>query len=216
MLTMLSVSGPYRVSHEVILSKKVYMYMCPIPDGFRDRAVSLYRRATRHVLTRVAKCTDGDGGILETGKHYQLCHLNTKYRYKKQHVISSLSTNVGTVQWTLNPFGIGQMYRVFSAQAGWTLTQARHKDTEQNTIEASITLDGLTLTDPLISWSPNEWPSVCREIPQCLPISCSGRLIRLQNEHPICTHFCLEWPILWPPGILTSPPETPCIAWMVG
>jgi hypothetical protein len=26
----------------VILSKKVYMYMCPIPNGFRDRTVSLY------------------------------------------------------------------------------------------------------------------------------------------------------------------------------
>jgi hypothetical protein len=26
----------------VILSKKVYMYMCPIPNGFRDRAISLY------------------------------------------------------------------------------------------------------------------------------------------------------------------------------
>jgi hypothetical protein len=25
-----------------ILSKNVYMYMCPIPNGFRDRAVSLY------------------------------------------------------------------------------------------------------------------------------------------------------------------------------
>jgi hypothetical protein len=49
----------------VILSKKVYMYMCPIPNGFRDRAVSLYRGATRHVLTRVAKCTDVDGGIFE-------------------------------------------------------------------------------------------------------------------------------------------------------
>jgi hypothetical protein len=25
-----------------ILSKKVYMYMCSIPNGFRDRAISLY------------------------------------------------------------------------------------------------------------------------------------------------------------------------------
>jgi hypothetical protein len=25
-----------------ILSKRVYMYMCPIPNSFRDRAVSLY------------------------------------------------------------------------------------------------------------------------------------------------------------------------------
>jgi hypothetical protein len=43
--------------------KKVYMYVCPIPNGFRGRAISLYRRATRHVLTRVAKCIDVDVGF---------------------------------------------------------------------------------------------------------------------------------------------------------
>jgi hypothetical protein len=41
------------------------MYMCPIPNGFRDTAISMYRRAIRHALTRVAKCADVDGGILE-------------------------------------------------------------------------------------------------------------------------------------------------------
>jgi hypothetical protein len=57
----------YMVSEEeiivsVILSKKVHMYMCPVPNVFRDRATLLYssldalRRATRNVLTRVAKC----------------------------------------------------------------------------------------------------------------------------------------------------------------
>jgi hypothetical protein len=35
-----SIFGEVLVS--VILSKKVYMYMCPIPNGFRDRAISLY------------------------------------------------------------------------------------------------------------------------------------------------------------------------------
>jgi hypothetical protein len=35
------------ISCEVIVSvilskKKVYMYMCPIPNGFRDRAIPLY------------------------------------------------------------------------------------------------------------------------------------------------------------------------------
>jgi hypothetical protein len=57
------------------------------------------------------------------------------------------------------------MYRVSSAQADWTLTHTSHKDTEQSTIEASITLDGVTLTASLIRWSPNEWPSVCLGIP---------------------------------------------------
>jgi hypothetical protein len=54
--------------------------------------------------------------------------------------------------------------KTFSAQADWTLTHTSHKDTEQSTVQASITLDGVTLTDPLIRWS------VFREIPQCLPI----------------------------------------------
>jgi hypothetical protein len=56
------------------------------------------------------------------------------------------------------------LYRVFRAQADLTLIHMSHKDTEQSTIEASITLNGVTLTDSLIRWSPNEWP-VCREIP---------------------------------------------------
>jgi hypothetical protein len=52
-------------------------------------------------------------------------------------------------------------YRVFRAQADWSLTHTSYKDTdqstietsittEQSTIEASITLDGVTLTDSLI------------------------------------------------------------------
>jgi hypothetical protein len=38
-------------------------------------------------------------------------------------------------------------YQVFRVQADWTLTHMSHKDTEQSTIEASVTLDGITLTD---------------------------------------------------------------------
>jgi hypothetical protein len=48
----------WEVIVSVILRKILYMYMCPIPNLFRDRAISLYRRATRHVLTRVAKCIE--------------------------------------------------------------------------------------------------------------------------------------------------------------
>jgi hypothetical protein len=32
----------WEVTVSVIVSTKVYMYMCPLPDGFRDRAISLY------------------------------------------------------------------------------------------------------------------------------------------------------------------------------
>jgi hypothetical protein len=35
-------------------------------------------------------------------------------------------------------------------EADWTLTHTSQRDTEQSAIEASITLDGVTLTDPLI------------------------------------------------------------------
>jgi hypothetical protein len=47
-------------------------------------------------------------------------------------------------------FKLNGYYRVFTAQADWTLTHTSHKDTEQSTIEGSITLDGVTLTDSLI------------------------------------------------------------------
>jgi hypothetical protein len=88
----------YRVSHEeitlfwefivsVIVSKKVYMYMCPIPNSFRDRAISLYT-----VQTSNTPCPhELQGELLLTvefsrkciilGKPYQLYHLNSKYRY---------------------------------------------------------------------------------------------------------------------------------------
>jgi hypothetical protein len=46
--------------------------------------------------------------------------------------------------------GIVRIYRVFSARADWTLAHTSHKDTEESTIEAYVTLDVLTLTDSLI------------------------------------------------------------------
>jgi hypothetical protein len=38
------------------------------------------------------------------------------------------------------------------AQAEWTLTHTSHKATEQSTIEATMTLDGVTRTDSLIRY----------------------------------------------------------------
>jgi hypothetical protein len=61
----------WKVIISVILSKVLYLYMCPIPNGFRVGAISLYihytlyRRATCHVLTQVAKCIHVDSGIFE-------------------------------------------------------------------------------------------------------------------------------------------------------
>jgi hypothetical protein len=83
----------WEVTVSVILSKKVYMYMCvlfrTVSELFHVNACIKERqnalmRATRHVLTRVAKCIDVDGGIFENiilSKLYQLYHLNNKYWY---------------------------------------------------------------------------------------------------------------------------------------
>jgi hypothetical protein len=62
--------------HSIGYSKqKLYMYMCPIPNDFQDRAIDIIarikepqdavRRATRHDLTRVAKCIDVGGRNFE-------------------------------------------------------------------------------------------------------------------------------------------------------
>jgi hypothetical protein len=73
---------------------------------------------------------------------------------------------------------------MFRARADWTLTHTSHKDTEQSTIEVSITLDGVTPTDSLIRWSPTEWTSVCRE----LPVS-ADKMFRTSNKPEIWTPY---------------------------
>jgi hypothetical protein len=50
------------ITLSAILSKNC---VC-ILNGYRDSAISLYRRATRHVLTRAAKCIDVESGISES------------------------------------------------------------------------------------------------------------------------------------------------------
>jgi hypothetical protein len=62
------------------------------------------------------------------------------------------------------------LHVVISGCSAWRLIGrllTRVIKTEQSTMEASITLDGVTLTDSLLTWSPNEWPSVYREILVC-------------------------------------------------
>jgi hypothetical protein len=51
-----------------ILSIEVYMYMCPIPNGFRDTDISYTvhcKMSNTHALTQVVECTDADGVIFE-------------------------------------------------------------------------------------------------------------------------------------------------------
>jgi hypothetical protein len=70
---------------------------------------------------------------------------------------------------------------VFSSQADWTLTHTSHEDTEQSTIEASITLDALTMTHCSGDHQMNDLHFAGRY--QCLRIRCSGLLISLHNEN---------------------------------
>jgi hypothetical protein len=71
------------------------------------------------------------------------------------------------------------------SERSWLDTHTSHKDTEQSTIEASITLGGITLTDSG-DHRMNDLKFAGRY--QCLPIRRSGRLISLQNEHYIATY----------------------------
>jgi hypothetical protein len=65
----------WEILASAILSKEVYIYMCYIPNSVRDRAISLYsalytvQTNNTHVLTRVAKCIEVDGEILENVLH---------------------------------------------------------------------------------------------------------------------------------------------------
>jgi hypothetical protein len=47
---------------------EVQLWMCSI-KGHQDAL----KPATRHVLTRVAKCTEGDGGVLENVLYWVNC-----------------------------------------------------------------------------------------------------------------------------------------------
>jgi hypothetical protein len=76
-----------------------------------------------------------------------------------------------------------RLYSVFRAQADWTSTHTSHKDTEHSAIEASVTLDGVTLTQWSGDLRMNDLQLAWRY--QCLPVRCSGRLIGLHNEYSI-------------------------------
>jgi hypothetical protein len=66
----------WEITVSVILSKKVFMYICPIPNGFRDRAISLYsskiviKKETLHTVSNT-------GCIVHVTKLVQLTKYNT-------------------------------------------------------------------------------------------------------------------------------------------
>jgi hypothetical protein len=71
-------------------------------------------------------------------------------RSEALHALDCAATVIGQSRVYVYKTKSNVLYRMFSAQADWTLTHMSHKDTEQSTTEASITFDGVTLTDILI------------------------------------------------------------------
>jgi hypothetical protein len=75
------------------------MCMCPIPNGYRGRALSVYsvqctdkQRDSSHELQSALMLTvEFLDKFTALGKLYQLCQLCNKYRYYKEYVLS-LST----------------------------------------------------------------------------------------------------------------------------
>jgi hypothetical protein len=83
-----NILGGHSIDHS---KQKVYVYMCPIPNGFRDRAISLYsslytaqtsNTPCPHTSCKVHWCWRWNfRKCITLGKLYQLCHLNNKYQY---------------------------------------------------------------------------------------------------------------------------------------
>jgi hypothetical protein len=111
----------WEVIASVILSKKrstcIYMYMCSIPNGFRDRAISLYstlytvqtsNTLCPHTSCKVHWCWwwNFRKCIIILNKLYEFWRLKNKYWYKKQCVI------ILSYQETIlsrKPFGIAHI-----------------------------------------------------------------------------------------------------------
>jgi hypothetical protein len=103
-------SESWEVIVSVILSKKVHMYMCPIPKGFRDRAISLYstlytvqtsNAPYAHMNCKVHWCCRWNfRKYIILGKLYKLCHLNHKYRYSFGSVQWNSSISESVRNWT--------------------------------------------------------------------------------------------------------------------
>jgi hypothetical protein len=152
----------YRVSQEersifwevivpVILNKKLYMNMCPIPNGFRDRAIWI-----------------------------QTAKLLIRKRYLE---LVLFLIPVFIVQVTeLMQFIINvRKFHIFTCFRQWR-SMAGGKDNTGRPSQTTI------LSNDSISENVRN------------------------RTHVRIKFFLLEWPILWPPRILTLPPGTLCIS----
>jgi hypothetical protein len=131
----------WEVTVSVILSKNMFMYVGPVPNGFRDRAISLY--STLYPVQR-----------RNTPCPHTSCKVHWYWRWNFRKCII-----------------LGKLYQL------WHL----------NNISLS---------------SQQYWICAVKEL-----------YLGNRSEQGTCeyTLFCLEWPILWPPRILSFPPGTSCI-----
>jgi hypothetical protein len=133
----------WEVIVSIVLSKKLDMYMCPILNGFWDRAISqcstlctvqTSNTPCPHTSCKVYWCCWWNfPKCIILGKLYQLCDLNNKYRHWKQYVKSLYYRQFldlhSEITLSRKPFGIGHMYiRIYNFMLGMTDTV-----TSQNT-----------------------------------------------------------------------------------
>jgi hypothetical protein len=112
----------WEVIVSAILSKKLYMYMCPIPNGFRDRAIALCsckiidkKEILRTVSNTNIYCSNASAGTAYIQYIFENSTININALCNSCEDIpccSSVQCTV-TVQWNSSsrkPFGIGHMY----------------------------------------------------------------------------------------------------------
>jgi hypothetical protein len=101
-----------------ILSKKVYMYVCPIPNGFRDRAISMYSSKTvakKEILRTVSNTaiycsSDKVGTVYIVIPPPTSMHFATRVRTGVLLVWTLYSVLYSEIAVSRKPFGIGHMY----------------------------------------------------------------------------------------------------------
>ena len=80
----------WEVTVSVILSKKLYMYICPVPNGFWDRAISLYRCK---IVDKEILCIFSSIGIYCTSDKVGTVYL-VQYIFKNSTINISSGTTI--------------------------------------------------------------------------------------------------------------------------
>jgi hypothetical protein len=82
----------WEVTISVILRKEIYKYMCPIPNGFRDRAVSLH--SSKIVDKRKILRTVSNTGIYCSSDKVGAVYISTCVLFRTVSEIESFHSTV--------------------------------------------------------------------------------------------------------------------------